>query len=165
YKHLQAEVNMEEGELEVLICTPNGREHESLLISEIDPFHLQLAMILAGGENGHRISGENSNQGSLFSIDVDTGSARHPIEKWLRDRRSKGERKDDQWVFVGSNFTHDGTCLAKEEGNIANIWSFGNTILDNPSEDAIYDDIFEVFSGRLPERGTKLTVHLKLIKK
>jgi hypothetical protein len=158
-----AKLNLRSGDLEVLICTPSGRTHEGLIVAELDPFHLQLALILLGAENGLRAEGEHLPQGSLLFIDVKAeGETRHSIEQWLFDKRNKCEKKNKDWVFVGSNFTHDGVCLAKEEGNIVNVWSFGNTILDNPSNDANYDDVFEVFTSNLPENKTNLTVYISI---
>ncbi len=157
-----AEVNLGTGDLEVLICIPGGRAHESLLITGLDPFHLQLALILLGAENGTRLPGGGMPQGSLLAIDLRLeGGERHPVEKWLRDKKTGGERKSREWVFVGSNFAHDGTCLAKEEGNIANVWSFGNTIIDNPSCDGDGDDELEVFGERTPRAGAKVSVFVR----
>jgi len=50
------------------------------------------------------------------------------------------------WVFVGSSFTGSMHCMAKEEGNIVNVWSFGNTILDNPASTGNNDDYIVVNS-------------------
>ena len=41
----QAQVNMQEGILEYICCMPNGKLHESLLVTEADPLHLSLIHI------------------------------------------------------------------------------------------------------------------------
>jgi hypothetical protein len=156
-------VNMRGGDLEVLISTPKGRTHESLLVSDIEPFHLQLALILIGAENGLRFQGGHLPQGSILKMDVKGENFdRHPVEEWLLDKDKGKSKTNEGWVFVGSNFAYNGICLAKEEGNIVNIWSFGNTILDNPGASALSDDCFEVFSYNVPETGTKVTVYIKV---
>ena len=38
----QAQVNMKEGILEYVCCMPNGKLHESLLVTEADPLHISL---------------------------------------------------------------------------------------------------------------------------
>ena len=43
-----ATVNMQSGLLEYLLVTNNGKAHESLLITEIEPYHLHAAMLLLG---------------------------------------------------------------------------------------------------------------------
>ena len=47
-----AYVNMSRGQLELIVCSPVGRRHESLLLAEINPLKLQLALILLGVRNG-----------------------------------------------------------------------------------------------------------------
>lgn len=42
----QAQVNMKEGILEYVCCMPNGKLHESLLVTEADPLHISLGMTL-----------------------------------------------------------------------------------------------------------------------
>lgn len=154
-------VNMTEGDLEVLICTPSGRTHESLLVSETNPFQLQLALYLLGAENGTRLSGREIPQGTLLNIDVQAdGKKREPVENWLFNKRTSKCKVRNGWVFTGSSFTHDNQCLATEEGNLVNIWSFGNTILDNPSETGEEDDYFSVYTENMPECETPVTVFL-----
>lgn len=41
-------VNMEEGLIEYVLCLPNGKLHESLLVTDADPFHMSLAMKMLG---------------------------------------------------------------------------------------------------------------------
>ena len=126
------EVNMTKGGLEVLICTGAGRRHESLLVSNVPPMKLQLALILLGAENGARRPGGQIPQGSIIDIDVvNQDGIRVPVEKWLCNADTKTEFSRRGWVFVGSSFTSDGKCLADAEGNLVNTWVSGNTILDN----------------------------------
>ena len=165
-------VNITEGELEVLISTPAGRNHESLLISEIDPYHLQLALFLVGAKNGTRkppadddVASEGLAQGSLVDIWIELeGFERFPVEQWLRNRKTNREKDRDGWVFVGSSFTSDRICLATREGNVVNTWSFGNTILDNPCKSGDTDDWFESYSQRMPEFRTPIRIYMGLRK-
>lgn len=162
-------VNVTEGDLEVLICTPSGRAHESLLVSDIDPYKLQLALLLAGAANGTRNAPEEKDgakpavvQGSIIDIFIKPEKLeRFPIEQWLMNKKTKREKKQEGWVFVGSSFTADKQCLATEEGNIVNLWSFGNTILDNPSTTGDTDDIFVSYTKRMFPYETPLTIIMK----
>jgi hypothetical protein len=154
-------VNMTAGDLEVLIAMPHGRVHESLLVSEIDPLKLQLALLLIGAENGSRDGGERIPQGTMLNIDVQpNGGNRVPVEDWLFNKRTSKGMDRFGWVFIGSSFTHDMLCLAKEEGNIVNVWSFGNTILDNPAPTGNEDDFIVVNSGAVPKYGTPVTIYM-----
>ncbi|HCE43795.1 MAG TPA: hypothetical protein DET40_09635 [Lentisphaeria bacterium] len=138
-------VNLTSGDLEVLIAMPHGRVHESLLSSKIDPMKLQLALLLLGAENGARIGGGKTRQGTLLNIDVQPeGGKRVPVEEWLLNKKTEKGMERVGWVFVGSSFSANMYCMAKEEGNIVNVWSFGNTILDNPSSTGNDDDFIVV---------------------
>ena len=154
-------LNMTEGDLEVLIALPHGRVHESLLVSEADPLELQLALLLFGAENGSREGGERIPQGTILNIDVKPkDGGRVPVENWLFNKRTSKGMDRFGWVFIGSSFTHDMHCLAKEEGNIVNVWSFGNTVLDNPASTGDEDDFIVVNPGTVPKRGTPVTIYL-----
>lgn len=141
------QINLTSGDLEVLIAMPHGRVHESLLSSKIDPMKLQLALLLLGAENGSRIGGEKIRQGTVLNIDVQPeGGKRVPVEEWLINKKTGKGMERNGWVFVGSSFTGSMHCMAKEEGNIVNVWSFGNTILDNPASTGNNDDYIIVNS-------------------
>jgi hypothetical protein len=154
-------LNMTEGDLEALIAMPHGRVHESLLVSDVDPLKLQLALLLAGAENGSRDGGEKIPQGTILYIDVQPKDGkRFPVEDWLFNKKTSKGMDRFGWVFIGSSFTHDMRCLAKEEGNIVNVWSFGNTILDNPAPTGNDDDFIVVNPETVPKRGTPVTIYL-----
>lgn len=153
--------NMTAGDLEVLITMPHGRVHESLLVSEVDPLKLQIALLLIGAENGSRDGGEKIPQGTIMNIDVQTKDGKRvPVEDWLFNKRTSKGMERLGWVFIGSSFTHDMRCLAKEEGNIVNVWSFGNTILDNPTPSGSEDDFISVNPETVPKYGTPVTIYL-----
>ncbi len=154
-------LNMTAGDLEVLIALPHGRVHESLLVSVADPMKLQLALLLVGAENGSREGGERVPQGTILNIDVQPKDGKRvPVENWLFNKKTSKGMDRFGWVFIGSSFTHDMHCMAKEEGNLVNVWSFGNTILDNPAPSGEQDDSIVVNSETVPKYGTPVTVYL-----
>lgn len=140
-------------QLEVLICTPTGRAHETLLVADINPYNLQLALILLGAKNGGRLNEGELRQGSIINIDIQflnkENMPRIPIENCLYNYKKNAMMERHGWVFVGSSFER-GRCLANVDGNIANIWSFGNTILDNPEHTGDKDDNIRVYPQALP---------------
>lgn len=145
--------NWNSEELEVLISTPEGRAHEALLTAEIDPYKLQLALILLGARNGGRLSTGELQQGAIINIDIQSlhkpNQPRIPIETWLYNYKTNHTMKRNGWVFVGSSFDA-GQCLASQEGNIVNIWSQGNTILDNPEPSGDADDFICAYGSQMP---------------
>ena len=148
--------------IEVLISLKNGRLHEALLVTDVDPTNLQLALFLIGAENGSRLpGGKNIPQGSLMNIDVQPeNDGRVPVEKWLIDSSIGKQVKREGWVFVGSSYVQGMRCLAKEEGNVVNVLSMGNTILDNPSDIGNLTHGLQVKEGTVPKRDSPVTVYL-----
>ncbi|MEG1507043.1 MAG: YdjY domain-containing protein [Akkermansia sp.] len=49
-----AYVNLEEGLVEYILCLPNGKLHESLLVTDADPLHISIGMKLAGFKSFER---------------------------------------------------------------------------------------------------------------
>ena len=82
-------INVREGVIEVLVSTPRGRMHESLIVTELDPFQLQMALVLAGYDN------EDITRGAPFHIEIIYGKSRRiNVDEWLYDSTA-GKPKDD----------------------------------------------------------------------
>ncbi len=118
-------INIRDGVIEVLVSTRRGRMHESLIVTDLDPFQLQMALILAGYRNGDWKTADT------FQIEVvPEKSVRLPIDEWLYDNTAKKKKTRGAYFFAGSSFK-DGRCLASLEGNLININSLDkNTILN-----------------------------------
>lgn len=168
-----AEINLRNGIIEVLVCTKRGRTHESLLITEIDPFKLQLALILAGAENGTRnLKDSKHKHGTIFKVMVQPESGKgEPIENWLFNSETKRKMNPVKWIFVGSSFRKN-SCLATKEGNLINLNSMDrNTIIAPPDKPIYMQTIFTVNNkylssllsrvGKTAESKVKVTVILK----
>lgn len=163
-------VQLTEGAIEVLITTETGRKYETLLASDIDPYNLQLALLLSGAENGTRLQSKNKikgqkyviPQGDIINIFVKTKDGQtQPITNWLINARTSKPFTKNQWVFVGSSFNSQKKCLAAKDGNIVTTWSFGNTILDNPSVTGDTDDYFNVATKTVPKSKTPVTIIMR----
>ena len=132
--------------LEVIVATPEGRLHESLLKADISPLQLQTMLYLLGLSNGPRLDTETLRQGDLVDLDIEWTDAngirqREPIEAWIIDGRTQAPMKREGWVFVGSGIRND-VFLADSEGNICISYSVGSTILDIPDPAGADDTVF-----------------------
>ena len=151
-------LNMREGLLEVVACTYKGRTHESLLVADIDPFKLQLALILLGGRNGPLKESAELPRGTLYDIEVQPEKGpRTLVEKWIFNSTKNRQKKEDGWIFIGSSFGPDNNCLATVDGNITNINSMdGSTILNMPpGADSVNDEFFAL-TEKIPEYRTEI---------
>lgn len=158
-----ARINQERGLLEVLIATPVGRLHESLIRTKASPFHLQTLLYLLGLKNGTRLPTEEGEQGDLVNIDLEwtrenDTTVREPVERWVLDSRTGKPMKRIGWVFVGSSIS-EGVFLASATGNIALLYSIGDSILDIPDPAGSDDTIFDANpEKRKPGKDAKVRV-------
>lgn len=159
-----AKINMWSGELEVVACNPRGRRHESLLITDINPFRLQLALILSGAKNGAEYAHDGIPRGTLFDVFIqfpEIGEKLYPIHHFIKNIDAEKMFSDYGWVFVGSNFSKNNVCLANIDGNLINVNSRDkNTIvsslilkekLENILE--VNTDILKNITADIPELG------------
>jgi len=144
---LPATINLDSGVLEVILATPKGRLHESLLKTDAQPLHLQTLLYLINANNGSRQKNKKQKQGDLFDIQIEwkdkTGKKnREPIESLIKNTKTEKNMKQTGWVFVGSSIKN-GEFLANLEGNLVICYSAGfQTVLDisikNADDDTIY---------------------------
>ncbi len=151
---------LRQGPLELFACSPNTREHESIVCIDARPLHLFQALGLIGLTPGHpgRIlpqTGEYQGAtGDPVEIEVQyeqDGQTRHePIESWMRpalDRPpqvGQGQTRTDNqkgpgpdldplpWVFAGSYVTKDGVFAADPEGTVISVVEFGSSLIALP---------------------------------
>lgn len=149
--------------LELLIATPKGRVHETLLTADIDPFKLQLLLHLLNANNGARKLNKYTQQGDLFRVEVQPiGGGRRPIEEWVSRYRDDKRIPPRNWVFVGTSFSETKKPLATAEGNVLLLWSEGQTILDNPCDDGDSGNNFQAFKPNLPPAAFTNPVPVKV---
>lgn len=162
-----AKFALKEGALEVIVARPEGRLHETLLVTEEKAVLIQTALYLLKARNGAR-SGDKPplRQGTLVDIDIewkdDAGkSRREPIESWIYDLRTHEPMKRIGWVFVGSGI-HQGRFLADAEGNVVINWSQGATVLDSPDPESENDTLHVVNMGKSqPTKHPEVMVVMK----
>jgi len=134
--------------MEMLIATPEGRLHESLLKTEARPIHLQTMLYLLDLKNGPRVPDAKGNQGDLVDIDIEWAKADgtkvvEPAENFVWNNKAETVMKRSGWVFVGTTISN-GVSQADSEGNIAISWAVGNSILDLAGPEADVDDLFNI---------------------
>ena len=165
-----AVLNLDAGVLEVLIATPIGRLHESLLRTEASAFHLQTLLYLIGLKNGPRLPDAEGRQGDRVNLDIewqraDGTAVREPIEQWIWNDKTSATMQRIGWVFVGSKMG-DGKFLADVEGNLALTYSVGSTVLDLPDATGDDDTVYVVNTKKKePAKDAAVRVIVKPVPK
>jgi hypothetical protein len=172
-----AKVNMTSGLLEFAIVHQNGKVHESLLVTDVSPTHLNLAFTLLRypasrelyplpNETGG-LSGEfpqvapDVKAAARIRSDVewnDGGTSRRaPVNDWIQHAVKTTAMPAGPWVYGGSEF-YDGQYSPEASGDIAAIFLSLSSIINYPGEDNGDDTVWIPFPKRVPAEGTEVTV-------
>ena len=168
-----AEINMDSGSVEYLAVAPRGKTHESLLLVDVRPLHLQLALLALGLEpkNVLKTQGDPATpQGAPVDILIrwrDAAGKMQEVqtETLLAETDSRGAIKRTMprhnWVFTGSRIIKEGFEADLEKSLVA-VWHDPAAILDNPLPGGGNND-WVVNSSRVPKRGTAVEFIIRAV--
>lgn len=175
-----AAVNMREGIIEYLVVTRTGKTHESLLLTDIDPHHMQVALLLLGAKGAGNTSSTNPPAtGPMMhdraqpklptgeSVDIELNWAsegktnRSPIENCIFNRRTKAPMTRGPFTFTGSR-VWEGKFLAQTEGSIIAAVTDELAMFNNPRPGADDDEIWEILPTKTPPVKTSVVVKITL---
>lgn len=165
------QVNMEKGLLEYLLVRRGGKTHESLLSTRVEPYDLQVALLLLGLEGtSHPISYQGAPEpptGEAVSISFSYRENNGRIirispEMWIIKNIDKVQThvEKQDFVYTGS-FIKDGRFMAQSEGSIIALYHDPSALVDNASRDGESDKIWYVNEKNLPPPGTPVTLTIK----
>lgn len=167
-------VNMDKGLLEYLLVRSSGKVHESLLRTSIEPYHLQIALLLLGFEGTHQPLAFQGDPGKpagepveILVSPIPPGEKSEPSE-WIRAEqwvtKKVDERFEDltslEWVYTGS-VVLEGRFLGQVEGSFVALYHDPAALIDNASPGGESDEIWFVKEGVVPPVGTPVTVLIK----
>lgn len=142
-----------EGELiEYLLVNHNGKTHESLLKTGIQPFHLHTAMLLLGieraglppvqpaPENIDRAWLENASvpPGKPVKVNLLAGEKRIPIENWIWDESRQAPMQASQWIYNGSYF-QGAAFMAEVDGSFIALVTDPSALMNTDDPQRVND--------------------------
>lgn len=161
---MYGKINMTAGLIEVLACTRIGKLHESVLVIDVEPIHLQTALILLGLEfqEGARYQGDPlTPKGDKVTIwvewSIDGVTKRHRAEDLVFDRVKQKSMEHIDWVFTGSRM-NNGIFMSQATGTLISTYRDPDTIIDNPLPGGADDTVYIVNSQIVPPKGTGVKV-------
>lgn len=176
-----ARLNMTNGPIEYLLVTTAGKTHESLLTTDIEPQHLQVAMLLLGakgmqgapltnapaggpitqaqGERNPPLPGEPVLLEVLWK-QADK-SQRKRIEALVFNKRTKELMIPGPFTFTGSR-VWQGKFLAQTEGSIVALITDPDAVFNNPRPNRDADDTWVVHEQGVPPQDTMVEVRITL---
>jgi hypothetical protein len=180
---LPGKVNMDNGALEYLICTPKGPTHESLLVTDVQPGDVHLGMLLLGAKgagiltpaptdappaqidaeylrHAPKLKGDNL---TIVAKWKDAAGKEHsaPVENWIVAQNTGKPASRGPWIYTGSMFAED-KFLAQVDGLIAALVINPSALINNPRSGNDNDQIWIVNSKSVPPHDTPIEIILKL---
>jgi hypothetical protein len=159
---VDAEICLEEGALELIACTKDSKEHESIVVIHARPSHVHAALLLLGARNGHpamrRALDEEMTRwedipptGDPIDVSLswkqeDGTRVERPLSDFLmrseEEGAADGEHKEKKkfpntFLFAGSHLGDEAETprkyLAELSGNVISISTFGDELLCLPN--------------------------------
>ncbi|MAX25218.1 MAG: hypothetical protein CMJ19_12010 [Phycisphaeraceae bacterium] len=174
-----AKVVLRDGDwLELLLCTPGTREHESILTTTAKPSHIHLALVMLGLEPGQPMTGKKVGDklevtpasGPLVAVSVyyklEDKTIMVPANQWVYDKNTRQDLPDNQWLFAGSSFikTNEQTLYrANVNGSVITLVHFGDDLLARKTNLTSRNDNarWQARTEKIPPVGTPVTLRLK----
>jgi len=169
YVTVKGEVNMQEGLVEYLACSPRGKLHESVLKLNVDPFYLQIALLLIGLEPGNKPLARQGDPGTPDGDPVEIWVTwagkekkmiKHRAEDLIFNKAAKKTMGQTDWIFTGSQVIR-GRFMAQVEHSIAATYHDPFAIFDHPLPTGSDDRLYYVNSEIVPPKGTPVTFVVK----
>ena len=181
-----ANVNITDGLIEYLLVHETGKTHESMFLTKIPPYHVQVAMLLLGAKgvdpsffSDPPPSGPVSNAELLASetppipghpVEITASWKRHGtnvthrMETLLFNKKAKQIMENGCWTFSGS-VVWNGAFIAQIEGSIMSIVTDASCIFNSPHPQRDVDTTWFVREDWLPPEKWPVTVTVKVLKK
>lgn len=161
---LKGMVNLNSGPMELIACATGGRTHESVLIMDVEPIHLQTSLLLIGLQPGRNIRWEGDTRvpegsGVIIEVTWELGGIEHiyRAEDLVMDVTSKKTMPHTAWIFTGSQIIN-GRFMAQEEKSLITTYRFPYTIIDNPLPSGTDDELYVANTLLLPPVGTPVNM-------
>lgn len=143
---IDAQVSVQQGLLEFLLCRKGTRDYESLLTTSVPPSALHAALLSLGLSPGRHAQTLNQvghegifmpPDGPRLEISVqyqDAAGAEHtePATFWMKASATGKAAGPTQWVFTGSQMLENGRYLADVEGLHITTANFPEAVVDVP---------------------------------
>lgn len=156
-------INMQRSTVEYLAVAPGGKRHESVLLLQVRPLHLQVGLILLGLEprGGLRYQGDTQvPKGSPLDLWVSWQRGGRTVKVaagelvWDGAKRRPMGRGD--WVFSGSRVDADG-FVADRDLSLIGTYRDPGAIINNALPEGADDTVYKVNERVCPPAGTPVT--------
>ncbi len=179
--------------LEYVLVNHAGKTHESLLSTMVEPYHLQLGLLLLGAKPGgspesvkammkgqvtNTVMSTGSSQlvrpgaeklpGERIEIEVSwhtpAGAVRKRAEELIQNTAVKSSAKSTDWVFNGSRIAN-GMFYAQAEGSMISLVTDANAVINYEGAGHDNDKAWIVRTNAVPPSEVPILVTIRVPKK
>ncbi len=170
---VDARVVLRQGPLELLACSPQTREHESIFVVAAQPIHVFQAMGLIGLEAGRPVRYDEQAsrllpaQGEPLDIrirwKVNSGKQTVPARKLLMTLPAGRPPESLHWVFAGSRRMGQGAYGADQDGTVICVVDFDTALIGLRSLHTADNDVLWLAANpdTIPPLGTLCTLLIR----
>jgi hypothetical protein len=166
-----AVINMDNGLAEYLLVHVNGKLHESVLRTDVDPYQIHVAMLLLGakgaGTNQFSEAPDARIPGDPVTIEIvwkdGKKEKRMPAEELIRDVKKKAAMEKGVWTYNGS-LQFEGVFAAQQTGSIVSAITDPEALINNPRARHDDDENWVVNTKKVPKVESLVTVRIRLEK-
>jgi hypothetical protein len=165
-----AMINQTQGAIEYLIVTSFGKTHESLLRTDAEPYHIQLALLLLGAQGAGTNSFPEANTlplpGDSVAIElswtVEGKETQARAEEFIYNLETKSVMSQGEWIYNASRVTQ-GTFIAQQDGSIVSVMVDPDALINNPRPGRENDKIWQVQRKGLPPLNWPVEVIIRIL--
>lgn len=163
-----AQVNLRDALIEYAIVGKTGKRHESLLMTEADPLHIHLAMLLLGTKTPPRKSKDNPlPPGQAIDIFISwqqNGKEQtRRLEDWIIVGENKLPAGKGKWIYNGARIENGQFTASADQSIVALILDI-HALVNNPRTGNENDEIWFPNETQIPALNTKVQVTFQLEK-
>lgn len=188
---IESSVCLHHGSLELVACTKDTKEHESIVVIAAKPIHVHAALLLLGAKPGNpamrKVVGENNDRwihippsGGPVDVylvfeDETKKLVERPISDFIVSSKEQSEDPSGEagkfpthtFIFTGSVLIKGGSgpgkYLCDESGNVISISTFGDEVLSLPEVHSSENEAlaWQVKGDALPAVGSKVILRLR----
>ena len=133
---VDVKVVLRQGPLELLVCSPGTREHESVFVSPARPLHLYQALGLLGFDPGAPVRYDEARDewiaphGASLELSTRCGAdADVPVEHYLLQTETEKRPDSLPWVFAGSRKLDENGLAADRDGTVVCLVDFESALI------------------------------------
>jgi hypothetical protein len=159
-------VNMNTGVVEYAVVGRRGKLHESVLVTQAEPYHIHIAMLLLGAtnqsakvESGRPLAGHPIQVFASWN-DGET-EKRVKLEELLCQEQQSRPMTPGIWIYNGSRVV-DGTFLAQRDESVIAIIDDPDALVNNPRKGRENDEIWFANEKAIPAMGTAVRILFEL---